>query len=83
MQAFNSPYSSGVSYTAIPVTKSDSTTYDPPLRWLDVTEAGDVTFIDGRGESKTVTVTAGYSLKCLVSKVMSTGTTASGFIGYP
>lgn len=82
-EPFQSGYSSGVSYTAVPVTKSDSTAYDPPLRWLDVGTGGDVTFIDGRGTSKTLTVGDGYAIKCLITKVMSTGTTASGFIGYP
>ena len=83
MDPYKSPVSVGVSYTAIPVTKSDATVYNPPLRWVDVATAGDVTFIDGRGVSKTITVHDNYSIKCLVQKVMSTGTTASGFIGYP
>lgn len=81
---FESPMSTGVSYTAIPLTKSDSTTYDPPFRLVDVIDGGDVTFIDGRGTSRTLTsVPAGYPIKCLVTKIMSTGTTASNFVGYP
>jgi len=77
-------YSQSVSYTAVPITKSDSTTYSPPLRWLDVTTGGDVTFIDGNGASVTLSsVPSGYAIKCIIKKVMSTGTTASGMIGYP
>lgn len=81
---YESPMSTGVSYTAIPLTKSDSTTYDPPLRMVDVIDGGTVVIIDGKGTSRTLTsLPAGYAIKCLVSKVMSTGTAASNFVGYP
>ena len=80
---YKSPASLGVSYTFIPVTKSDVTVYDPPLRWLDIQTGGAVTIIDARGVSKTGTFPDGGSIKCLIKQVMSTGTDASGFIGYP
>ncbi len=81
---YESPMSTGVSYTAIPLTKSDSTTYDPPLRMVDVLDGGTVTIIDSKGQTRALpTVPAGYSIKCLVTKVMSTGTGASNFVGYP
>lgn len=81
---YQSDTTSGPSYTAIPLTKSDSTTYDPPLRQVDVIDGGNVTIIDGRGVSRLLSsLPAGYAIKCLVSKVMSTGTAAANFIGYP
>lgn len=81
---FESPVSIGVSYTALPLTKSDVTTYDPPLRQVDVIDGGTVVIVDGRGTSRTLTsLPAGYSIKCLVTQVMSTGTAASNFVGYP
>ncbi len=80
---FNSGYSTGVSYTADPITPNDSTTFDPPYRSVDVTTGGTVKFVDGRGVTKTLTVASGYMIKCLVKKIFSTDTTATGFIGYP
>lgn len=82
-EPFQSGISSGLSYTAIPITASDVTVFDPPLRLVDVGTGGDVTFVDGRGDEKTITVGDGYSIKCLVQQVKSTGTTATGMIGYP
>ncbi len=76
-------YDQSVSYTVIPITKSDATVYDPPLRWVDVLGAGDVALVDARGVAKTITVTAGYSIKCVVKQILATGTTATGFLGYP
>ena len=81
---YESPTSVGLSYTALPLTKSDVTVYDPPLRMVDVLDGGTVTIVDGRGQSRALpTVPAGYSIKCLVTQVMATGTGASNFIGYP
>lgn len=81
---FESPISIGVSYTALPLTKSDATIYDPPLRMVDVIDGGTVVIIDGKGASRTLaSLPAGYSIKCLVTQVMSTGTAASNFVGYP
>ncbi len=80
---YKSPVSLGLSYTADPITKSDSTTFDPPYRVVDVVTGGAVKFVDGRGATKTITVPDGYTIKCLVTKIFSTDTTASGFIGYP
>ena len=83
-RAYESPMSTGVSYTAIPLTKSDSTEYDPPFRMVDVIDGGSITFIDGQGVSRTLAgLPAGYSLRCLVKKVMSTGTSGTNFVGYP
>ena len=83
-RAYESHIATGNSYTALPLTKSDVEEYDPPLRQVDVIDGGTVTIIDGKGTSRALpSVPAGYSIKCLVKKVMSTGTGASSFIGYP
>jgi len=82
MPPFESNVSQGVSFTAIPITKSDSAVFDPPLRWVDVGTGGDVVFTDGRGVDKTITVGDGYSIKCLVTRIKA-ASTAGGFIGYP
>lgn len=83
-RVFESTVSQGNSYTATSLTKSDVTVYDPPLRQVDVIDGGTVTIIDGRGVSKALpSLPAGYPIKCLVTKVMSTGTTATSFVGYP
>lgn len=85
MGAFNSQYSLGVSYTAVPITPSDSADIaNGPIRWLDVLTGGNIAFVDGRGNDVTLSnVPSGYSVKCVVKRIKSTGTTASGFIGYP
>lgn len=80
---FASSFSQGVSYTAIPIEPSDSVDLDEPVRWVDVGTGGDVSFVDGRGDTKVITVGDGYSIKCLVKRINEDGTTASGFIGYP
>lgn len=82
MPPFESNISQGLSYTAIPITKSDSTVFDPPLRCVDVVTGGDVVFTDGKGVDKTITVGSGYTIKCLVTKIKA-ASTATGFIGYP
>ena len=64
------------------VTASDTTTYDPPIV-LDIITAGDVKVVTKAGNTRTITVGNNYRLGCLVTKVFSTDTTASGFIGYP
>lgn len=71
-----------VSATGV-VTKSDSTTYSPPLRYLCVTGAGDVALVlSGSANVITVPMAANEKLTCfLISKVMSAGTTATGISG--
>lgn len=80
---FNSPYSDGVSYTAVPITPSNTVDLVQPVRVVDVNTGGTVSFIDANGEAVSLTVTDGYSIKCIVKRINVTGTSASGFIGYP
>lgn len=62
-----------------PVTASDSTDLpDGPCRGFHVNVAGDVCFIDLSGNTVTLTVTAGAPLPYAVSRIKSTGTTATG-----
>lgn len=85
MPPFESNYAIGVSYTAIPITASDSTDIaGGPVRTVDVLTGGNVSFTDARGQTVSLTgVPAGYAIKCVVRRINATGTTASGFIGYP
>jgi hypothetical protein len=62
-----------------PVTKSDSAANVADA--LFVGGAGDVTVLDKDGTSATYTVPAGAYILCSTSKVMSTGTTATGIVG--
>jgi hypothetical protein len=67
----------------VAVTKSDVTTYDPPLRALWVGGAGNVAVI-AADDADAVTITevaAGTLLPIACSKVMSTNTTATLIIG--
>lgn len=65
------------------VTKSDATIYDPPLRFLTATGAGDIALVlSGSASTITLTVAANERItSLLISKVMSTGTTATGISG--
>lgn len=64
------------------ITKSDSTTYDPPLRGLFVGGAGDVVLTDLAGVDASYTVPAGAIIDWLIiTKVKSTGTTATLMVG--
>lgn len=69
--------------SAVAVTASDSTVYDPPLLSLWVGSTGDVA-VRMSGSQNAVTfasVGSGVLLKMSVDKVLSTGTTASDIIG--
>lgn len=85
MPPFESNYATGVSYTAIPITASDGTDIaGGPVRIVDVLTGGNVAFHDARGNTVNLTgVPDGYTIQCVVKRILSTGTTASGFIGYP
>jgi hypothetical protein len=61
------------------VTKSDATVIYADA--LFVGGAGDVTCLDRDGTSATYTVPAGAYILAEVTKVMSTGTTATGIVG--
>lgn len=63
----------------LPITKSDATTIYADALYVGV--AGDVTCIDKDGTSATYTCVAGTIIPTVVSKVMATGTTASGIVG--
>jgi hypothetical protein len=68
----------------VAITKSDDTTYDPPLRGLLVMGAGDVTAVDLEGNSVLYSdCPASFFIHALLTKVMSTGTDATNLIsGY-
>jgi len=65
------------------ITKSDATVYDPPIRFLNVAVAGAVTFVYADDTTGAPYLTAGpiYSVG-RVTKVMSTGTAATGLTGW-
>ena len=68
----------------VTITKSDSTVYSPPLRGIYVGGNGDlaITHTDG-STAVLVAVSAGTMLPVSdVSKVLSTGTTATNIVGW-
>jgi hypothetical protein len=65
------------------ITKSDATVYDPPLKGIMVTAAGTVQLVHKDGSTAPVQVAAGILLPVSnVTKVMSTGTTATGIVAW-
>jgi len=76
-------YDTAPSSEPVAVTKSDSTTYNPPFRGLYVGGAGDVA-VKAPGQSTAVTfvgVPAGTILPVKAALVMSTNTTATNIVG--
>ena len=71
----------GLVYDMIPVTPSDSTDNVGEGNiaiGLYITAAGNVSFQNKDGNTRTVTVPANYNLVCSVKRVLSTGTNATG-----
>jgi hypothetical protein len=65
------------------ITPSDATTYDPPLRGLRVgTTAGDITVISNDVSVLIPAVQISESLGMNITKVMATGTDATGITGW-
>lgn len=62
------------------VTPSDSADLNPPCVALAITTAGNVKVTAVDGGTETFAVTAGQILPVAVSRVWSTGTTATGII---
>lgn len=68
---------------AVTVTPSDVTIFVPHLRALRVGTGGEVVIITPRGTTLTFqNVQNGETLPIAAAKVLDTGTTASGIIGY-
>lgn len=68
--------------TTIPITPSDSTEYDPPLRGLIVTAAGVVEVSDADGTTRALgTIPAGVQLPGIYTKVRA-ATLATVIGGY-
>lgn len=69
-------------YTISVLTKSDTTTYDPPLRSLYVGGVGDVNVVCPDGSTAIFSaVPVGTIIPVIVSKLMSTSTTATLVVG--
>lgn len=78
---YTGPDFSGCALDAQTITKSDSTVFTPAYRALYVTTAGDVKVDTAAGTAITFTLPANFLLPLAVTKVYSTGTTATGIIG--
>ena len=77
----NSPNQSGLVYDMIEVTLNDSTDNvgaGNVAIGLYITTGGNVVFLNKDGNERTVTVPDSFYLICSVSRVKSTGTTATG-----
>jgi hypothetical protein len=71
----------GLVYDMVPVTPNDSTNNvgaGNVAIGLYITTGGDVVFLNKDGVERTVTVPDSFYLICSVSRVKSTGTTATG-----
>lgn len=67
----------------VPVTPDDGVIFNPPLCELEITgDAGDLVVETLAGTERTITASAGFVLRCGVKRVLATGTTATGVIGY-
>lgn len=64
------------------LTKSNATTYDPPIMLLRCEEAGAVTVVDLWGTSVLITALAGEYIPGPIKQLMSTGTTGTLFTGW-
>ena len=62
----------------VPVTPSDSVDLTSVAIGLYITVAGNVTFHNVDGTSRTITVPDNFYLICSVSRVLATGTTSTG-----
>lgn len=75
------PNQSGLVYDMVPVTPNDSTDNvgaDNVAVGLYVETGGAIAFLTHDGTARTVTVPDFHTLTCSVSRVKSTGTTATG-----
>lgn len=66
---------------SLAVTKSDTTTYDPPLRSLYVEGAGDVAFVGLDGVTDIWAVPDNFIIPVAMVQVLSAGTDATGLHG--
>jgi len=73
---------SGSSKNHASITPSDSTVYDPRPRALRIGAAGNVAVRDVDGTDITYAVSAGEVLAFSASRVLATGTTATGIVGW-
>lgn len=80
MALFTSDLNNGVATDVQAITPNDTT--EQIYRMIYVTGAGDLAVTTWDGSDVTVAVPAGYEFKCAVRKVKSTGTTATGLIGF-
>jgi len=74
--------SSSPSDDAYMITASDASNLSQPVRALRVAGAGDIHITTRSGADRTLTLAAGEMLYCGATKVFSTGTTATGILGY-
>jgi hypothetical protein len=89
MSAVVQPIAAQIGANAHAITKSDTTVYSPPLTALFVGTTGDVTVMpagqETAGSPTPVTFKAvaanGWIDKLQISRVMSTGTSASDIVG--
>lgn len=64
----------------VAITPSDTAQVD--LVGLSVGAAGTVTVVDSLGNTTLITAAAGQTINCRIVQVKSTGTTATGIVGY-
>lgn len=62
------------------VTTSDSTVYDPTPKGLFIGGAGNIALMGDDGVSVTFAVTAGQFLPLCPTRILATGTTATGIV---
>jgi len=74
-----------VALDIMPITPHDTNPLDPPVRQIECRGAvGTVTFRPyGKSADRTLTfLTVGEKIKCRISYVRATGTTATGIVGH-
>jgi hypothetical protein len=80
---FNNEVDTGPASDVVDITPNDGTVFAAPLRQIFVTNGGSlkVDTLDQVGRVLAA-VPSGFYLTCVVRRVYSTGTTATGLIGF-
>lgn len=66
----------------VEITPSDSTVYSPRLQAIVIGTGGTLEIVNSNGDAVSYSVVDGQTLLVEASKVMSTGTTATGLVGW-
>jgi hypothetical protein len=67
-------------WKTVAITKSDATTYDPPIEAFLVGADGNVNLKDSFGNTNVIACIAGHIYRISCTQILSTSTTATGIV---